>query len=247
MQKVARVSVLESDGNPQIDPTRLRYALSLADAELKIGFITDSDFNYSSDFWWEYTGFRIESSRIIDGELSEKRPSLHNLPDLIETIDCMANSDIHDELIGAVRLFLSLDALPDDANMKQLGYFSVIEALLSHAPKPNDSADSIQRQLTRNLILIDHRLREVGRSLGFDNFSPMKPEKLIKTLYTYRSKIAHGDNGVDQWRILDSSVKDRDIWPQASELVWLRNWLRRLVRRVLFAAIREPQLVTDLK
>lgn len=249
MHKICRVSVLESDGNPRITPWHLRYALGLADAELKVGCFLGPA-NSGASFWWEYSGFRINNFR-WDDELHQKRASVSDLSDLRETVQYMASKDVPDEIHGAIRLFLSLDALPDDANMKRLGYFAVIEALLSHPS--NDPVDSIRKQLSRNLILVDHRLKEVGRSLGFENFGDMSPDKLIGRLYSYRSNIAHGGNGVAALIKLNDAVENFDPWPKTQtsksnpDTAWIGNWLRRLVRRVLFSAIREPQLITDLK
>lgn len=254
MHEVSRVSVLESNGAPQISPWHLREALALADAELKIGCFLEPDINpHNMSFWWEYSGFRMNTFRPNDGELHEKRASVGDLTDLIETVKYMAENDIQDEIRRAIRLFMSLDAIPDDANMKRLGYFTVLEALLSHAPKSNDAADSIQRQLSRNLILIDNRLKDVERRLGFENFGDMKPENLIRKLYSYRSNIAHGGTGVKELVNLYEAVCDPAPWQSPSndndnpDPEWQGKWLRRLVRRVLFSAIREPQLITDLK
>lgn len=167
--------------------------------------------------------------------------------DLTEIKDCInLRGGLDEECFTAIPMalerYVGLGSLPR-SDMKTLGYFGVIESLLSHAPQPNDSADSILRQLKRNLALIENRLaaeEKIGLSLG----DGTKITTFISKLYSYRSDLAHGNN----------STTSRD-W-LANKLgggaglrgdVCIDNFLRRLVRRVLKQALREPQLITDLK
>lgn len=247
LREVARLSVVESNGNPEINHHYLKLALAISDAELRIGTFFDSDYNGNISSWWEFSGFRINSSRMIDGELHLDRPSKQNIPDILETVSHMAKEPFQ-EVMNSIDLFMSLDQFPDETPMKHLGYFTVIESLLSHAPTPNDRADSIMRQLQRNLVLIDHRLQEVGKSLGFNNFGDQSPKNILKNLYSYRSCIAHGSDLREALVKIERTVQDWDVWGKDyGTFVWVGHWLRRLARRVLFAAIREPQLIVDLK
>ncbi len=145
-------------------------------------------------------------------------------------------------IIKAFQMFRVLDIIPSSP-MKMLGYFSVVESLLSHAPTANDSADSISRQLKRNLILLNNRMCS-GRTLDFDVFENTDPEKVISMLYAYRSAIAHG--GDIQSKI--KSLTDKLINGKNVNLsLWIEAYLRQMVKRVLVQALREPQLVIDLK
>lgn len=227
-----RVLVLEKTENDAMSDDDLRTALAICDAELMVGFSTCNDFSSQRAHWPDFIGFQsdIFSPRI------DERPSVQSLQDIQDTL-AVASNGIDSEVLKASQLFMSLDRMPDDSNMKHLGYFVVVESLLSHKPTQNDPADSIMRQLVRNLNLIENRLRLSGRSLGFDVFGDTKIEKVVKKLYDYRSSIAHGS----------------DLAPPLLNLqklglnIPVQNLLRQMVRRVLFAAMSETQLVIDLK
>lgn len=145
-------------------------------------------------------------------------------------------------IIKSIEMFRSLDVNPP-TSIKMLGYFSIIERLLSHAPQSNDSADSITRQLKRNLILLNNRMPAV-KGFGFNEFGQMKPEKVITKLYSYRSAIAHG--GDEQSKLKDLLGQHTGLLDFPAEL-WPDRFLRRLVKRLLVHALREPQLIVDLK
>ena len=234
----SRLMVVEAAENVAISSFGLTNAFAICDAEFRVGVYFGAGC-WQTD-WLKYLGMGIRSPL---GELFDDRPlpSLENLDDLRDTVVACANP-IPDSISNAIGLFISLDHMPDYALMKHLGYFTVIESLLSHAPSANDSADSIRRQLERNLILIDHRLAHSGRSLGLSDFDA-KPSTVIGKLYSYRSAIAHGSP-------LEKPLKQLvQLMPEkpTNQILWANEWLRKLVRRVLFAAVSEPELVTDLK
>jgi hypothetical protein len=148
-------------------------------------------------------------------------------------------------VVRAIELFRELDVVPEHSRTKLLGYFGVVESLLSHAPAPQDPVDSITRQLKRNLILLDHRL-PVERGLGLRDFPDVSgPEQVIGRLYSYRSALAHGGDGEDPLAWLER--RRPPTWSEWFPRTWLHHFMRRLTQRVLVSALREPQLVTDLK
>ena len=235
----ARVLVVEAADDVAIGPWSLNQAFAISDSEMRIGhFFGDAG---SSMPWMSLTGFRVRNDlgAVFD---DCPRPAKEHLDDLRETLAVRA-AEPPENVTRAINLFLSLDRLPDNSVMKQLGYFTVVESLLSHAPSDNDRADSIRRQLERNLVLIDHRLMHTGREIGFGDFGGANPDTVLGKLYSYRSAIAHGSSlkkPIEQIKKLMTET------PTSTSL-WLHDWLRRMVRRVLFAALREPELITDLK
>ena len=82
-----------------------------------------------------------------------------------------------------------LKALPNYSPLRFLGYFAILESLLTHAPKPSDPYSSITRQVQKKLILLDHRWTH---KINYGPFGEAKPEKVWSTMYGYRSLIAHG-------------------------------------------------------
>jgi hypothetical protein len=104
------------------------------------------------------------------------------------------------QIARALALFTELDELTDSSNAKFLGYFSVIESLLSHDPDRYDPVDSITRQLKRNLTLLDHRMPP-SENLEFSEFQNATREQIVGKLYGIRSAVAHGGDisGDVQW------------------------------------------------
>ena len=62
-----------------------------------------------------------------------------------------------DNIRGLVRQLTALKGLPHDSTLRFLGYFAILESLLTHAPKPSDPYDSITRQVKKKLALLDNR------------------------------------------------------------------------------------------
>jgi hypothetical protein len=152
------------------------------------------------------------------------------------------DGELYPTIVNAIGMFRSLDVNPPSP-AKTLGYFGVVESLLSHAPLPNDSADSITRQLKRNLVLINNRM-DARRNIGFSEFGETKPENVIAKLYNFRSAIAHGGDTISKIQALAGIHSG---WPDVPVDLWPERFLRRLVKRVLVHAMREPQLIIDLK
>lgn len=156
------------------------------------------------------------------------------------------NDEKYPTISKALRMFREHD-INRENSLKHLGYFTIIESILSHAPAANDSLDSISRQLKRNLILLDNRMHN-DYNLMLDKFNGVNPEKLISKLYSYRSCIAHGNNSEEEidWFFANGKYFESnfDFMNKKNLLSW---YLRKIVQRVLFQAIIEPQLVTDLK
>ncbi|RZM82044.1 HEPN domain-containing protein [Leptolyngbya iicbica] len=216
----------------------INLAFAISDSEMRVGYFLDSEGGIYQPFH-KFLGFGVQNDL---GAIFPSRPATQtgDLADLEDILSHFQTKSIDKFVLGSLELFYSLDRLPDHEPIKVLGYFTVLESLLSHAPADNDRADSIRRQLERNLILLDNRLKPIGQSLGFEDFGGIGPRKLMGKLYSYRSEIAHGS-------LSDSSIETLQKLRNDIDDLWFHNWLRRLVRKVLYATIREPELVRDLK
>ncbi len=226
--------------------SNVNLAFSLSDADLRMGFVCLEGNAVSTPFI-DFPMLNIRNSlgaMFVDHEL----PSIESLPEIrwnIENILSNINTDLPSEIRKMAYLFSSLDNLPDSSLLKVLGYFSVIEGLLSHCPEGSDRVDSIQRQLIRNIKLLNNRLKKIGRGIAFDDFGDVKSETVLKKLYAFRSDIAHGGdrelslNNISKIRI--GKKTDQDGY------LWVHDWLRSMTKKLLLAAIMEPELVMDLK
>lgn len=128
---------------------------------------------------------------------------------------------------------LNLQALDINSDVAFLGYFSLLESMLVHKPDPKDPNDSITRQVKKKITLLDNRWTP---RLDYTAFGTANTESIWGRMYALRSAIAHGD--VPDFRNSLQMLKDRG---KAGGL------LMSTVRAVARYALREPQLVTDLR
>jgi hypothetical protein len=131
-----------------------------------------------------------------------------------------------------VEQMLDLDALPADSPLLFLGYFAVLESLLTHKPKETDTIDSITRQVKQKVILLDNRWQP---RLDYTSFQAT-PDAIWKKMYHYRSDIAHGAEPD-----FKSSLSLLGNNGRALKL------LKDTVKAVLRQTIVEPQLMLDLR
>ena len=152
------------------------------------------------------------------------------------------------KICDAIKMFRDNDSISEASHLKHLGYFAIIESLLSHPPAKNDSIDTITRQLKRNLKLLSNRM-ESDKNLMLDGFNGASKDKVISKLYSYRSSIAHGSSGEHELKELYQMREDSfygDVW-NTPEHRWISWFLRKVTQRLLVHSLKEPQLITDLK
>ncbi|MGO9116052.1 MAG: hypothetical protein ACLQPD_00380 [Desulfomonilaceae bacterium] len=126
-----------------------------------------------------------------------------------------------------------LKGLPHHSPLRFLGYFAILESLLTHAPKPLDPYDSITRQVKKKLILLDHRW---AHQIDYSSFGDAKPETVWATMYHYRSLVAHG--GEPNFTGKLSLLKNEE-----TALTLIKETAKAVVRQAIF----EPQLLLDLR
>lgn len=224
----------------------VNLAFSLSDADLRMGFISFESGAHSAPYV-EFTMLNIRNSlgaMFVDHELPSNN-SLREIKDNISHVLSNVQEGFPSEIREMLALYSSLDKLPDSSFLKILGYFSVVEGLLSHCPEPSDRVDSIQRQLIRNINLLNNRLNRIGKDIDFSKFGDTNPDKILKKLYAYRSAIAHGGNLKkpisDIQKLRTGKVEEYDTH------LWIHDWLRGMTKKLLLAAVIEPDLVMDLK
>jgi len=124
--------------------------------------------------------------------------------------------------------------LPSISPLRFLGYFALLESMLTHSPKKNDPYDSITRQVRSKLALLNNRWTI---PLDYSAFSDTNHDTIWNKMYDYRSQLAHGGR---------PDFKHR-------ELIALRDastafkLLKQTTKNVLRQALEEPQLLADLK
>jgi hypothetical protein len=137
------------------------------------------------------------------------------------------------DLDKVFKLVFELVDLPRFSPLQILGYFAVLESILTHAPNPDDRYDSITRQIKQKLALLNKRWRP---PLDYSAFSGLSHDKVWLKMYAYRSAIAHGATP--------------DFVGELSALGKAENaniLISEAVRKTVCQALEEPQLLADLR
>jgi hypothetical protein len=126
-----------------------------------------------------------------------------------------------------------LKGLPHSSPLRFLGYFALLESLLTHKPEPSDPYDSITRQVKKKLALLDHRW---PRPLDYSPFKGATIDTIWSRMYAYRSLVAHGGTPAFTGRL--EILRNHD-----TALILLKETVKAVVRQALV----EPQLLVDLR
>lgn len=90
----------------------------------------------------------------------------------------------------AVDKFFDLQRLPPTSDMYTLGLFSIIESLIAHKPRLNESLDSINHQLVNKLLLLEENILK-NPITAKEVFGNISHPSIWKKLYAFRSQLAH--------------------------------------------------------
>lgn len=123
--------------------------------------------------------------------------------------------------------------MPYNSTLRFLGYFAILESLLTHPPKSSDPYDSITRQVKNKINLLNNRW-EI--KLDYSNFGEARDGTIWNKMYAYRSSVAHGGNP-------DFSGELSILGSHLNALKLVKETVKALIRQVLF----EPQLMMDLR
>lgn len=146
--------------------------------------------------------------------------------------DAIASLDArYTQIRKAIRRYRQLAAIAEGESLYVLGAFGVVESLLTH--DPHGGYDSLGHQIKTKMALLNSRF-----DCPLDSAAPggTSLDTLWSKLYHYRSCIAHGgtpDFG-GSLQVLGS--------PKVA-----RRFLDCAAKTLLRHALREPQLITDLR
>ncbi len=131
--------------------------------------------------------------------------------------------------------FLSLRDIPH-RGMRLLGYFTLIESVLTHKPDPQDRYQSLTRQIKKKMALLSNRfVRRFDYAQYVDPAA--KSDKVWDSMYELRSVVAHGGKPSFSDKKLVMLRSQQNAEALAADAV--RSLLRQL--------LEEPRLVNDLK
>jgi hypothetical protein len=225
------VFVIEIQGDLQLNlqPDPLHSALDLAPTELEIGFMFGRNMSWQPDHF--YQTLRQIQDRGPDALVQLSTADAAE----IARIHTLVTAQAREPLFPAAQIqnISELKTLPHNSPLRLLGYFAVLEAMLTHVPKPEDRYDSITRQIKKKLSLLNSRL---SRPIDYSPFGKEEPEKVWAEMYGYRSTVAHG--GTPDFKKKHRTLRSLDC---------ALNLVKETVKAVITHALREPELVRDLR
>ena len=211
----------------------LQVVFDLSSLELEIGFTMVRMGQGYGFIWTPARTFHVlESANRNDPFLVELAPQD------IGTVRAIYEQYVRfdHQLVDVKRLAMQLGdmkALPHYSPLRFLGYFAILESLLTHPPKPSDPYDSITRQVKKKLALLNNRW---SRKLDYGPFGNASPDSIWTHMYEYRSRLAHGGNA-------DMTGKLTLLKNHETALALLKTAVKAIIRQ----ALSEPQLLLDLK
>jgi len=235
-QKDWRYYVISFDGfNDKI--MDLRYSANLLKNDINIGFEFISiigggrgtqynQFISSTFFADQHIGFSPPLS-LESNELLEINANYNNITKLDKTK--------YTNISRAISDFYQTKMITDLSVLKVLSYFSILECLLTHIPRPIDTIGSLTHQVSTKMSLLSKRFQ---RKLEYTTYFPQlpKPENVWGKLYSYRSAIAHGGeaNYDGEFKALISQDN-------------IRIHLKESIKLLLLYSLKEPEFITDFQ
>lgn len=230
--------------NTQINPVILNLIFAISKADMRMGFV---QFDRKPSFMSPWSSWPQLGRWYDSGNLSYTgKIKINQIEELKQNINDFVINEREQKHLRLLYMFESLDTMVDSNPFKFLGYFSIIEGLLTYKPNNTDNLDSIQKQLIRNINLINNRVESSGRiGIDYQFFNNSGLKKIFSKLYSLRSDIAHGSefNSAFQDVLKLTGKKHCDEY-LARHLVY--SWLRDLTKMVLMHAFVEPLLYLDL-
>lgn len=134
----------------------------------------------------------------------------------------------------ALRTFSDLRRVSDSSDLIIVGLFSIVESLITHAPRLSETLDSINHQITNKIILL--RKKYSRPILPSQYFLYAAESNIWKKLYGFRSAVAHG--AAVSFDADYEVLKNRD-----AVIAFVRDNVKELLR----VALVEPAFIFDLR
>lgn len=120
------------------------------------------------------------------------------------------------------------------SKLRFLGYFAVLESILTHNPKPSDPYDTITRQVIAKVTLVANQTGFAPVYAAY--FGSATADTVWKAMYAYRSAIAHGAS-------FDFTGKGQILRDHHHA----QAFLIKAITSVLQLGLRDAVLLRDLK
>ena len=222
-------------GCPEILDARVQRALDLADPELEFGFEVIFSPNLEPAVFYHPRRLfnALEGVRAVEGSFLEIQSN--QAAKITDVIAQVVNTAPHtQDCKRLIEQFDSIKHLPRESPLVFLGYFGILEALLTHAPKSTDPYDTITRQVKNKIALLNNN--HWPYRLDYSPFGGASPDTVWTRMYNYRSLLAHGEPAALTGTLAVLGNPDRAL-----------SLLKSAVKSSLLFALGKPDLMADLK
>jgi len=207
-----------------------QIASDLASIELEVGFtFVTGGLSWTPDrLFHVLQGARFNNNNFFHAATKQHIEEIVSLSRQIRQSD----ANLFDARKAAFQLS-ALKGLSHDSPLRTLGYFALLESLLTHPPNRDDTYDSITRQIKKKLALLNNRW---DRRLDYTPFRGVDHERLWSRMYEYRSQLAHGGTP-------DFGGKLHVLGNQGRVQELVKETVKSIIRQTLI----EPRLLLDLR
>ncbi len=141
----------------------------------------------------------------------------------------------------AINLYSNILKLPAHSEFSAVGFFTVLELLVTH--RPSNKNGSISHQIRNKLPLMSKRFKRPVKYESF--FTEQDHRRLWNILYNYRSTIAHGEK--PDFSKQGSKQGDSGGFKELNDQRNIFSFLKLFTRRALLHSLSEPELISDLR
>lgn len=181
------------------------------------------------NFFYNTQFDKLKSKPITKTNITE----INNLFYSLQEFDKIKNN--YEFIDKALDDYLNLQNIQEKSTFRILGYFSILELLLTNY-KPNEN--SINNQLQTKINLVNNQVKNpINFREYFGGADTNTLEIIIAKLYQYRNDIAHGNKS--------DFEKQLNIFKNSKS--YIQEFLRDLTKNVLTFAIKNSELTSDLK
>jgi len=230
--------IIEFDNNHQVQ--FLELAINLINNSFELGFTFIYSDTNQEKVSIMYSDYIINKYKNMECNYYNYKTTAVDIDEIISIQKIykrlMENSEKELFIKYSIDNFNSLKYIDDNSNLLFVGYFSIIESLVTHSPRLKESLDSISHQIVNKLNLLQKFfLRQVDYNKYFNSLGQ---DKVWSKLYSYRSDIAHG-NPIS----FEKEAKYKALKSKKN----IKLFLEEIIKNLILVAINNPELLCDLK
>lgn len=217
----------------------LEYAAQLLEHDLDFGFtvIFEKPQQEGSCVGWTFMPINLverysSPEEVRSNALQVTTTELGEIGNIYEAISRLGRD--HAFIERAIKNLYSLKVVSKRSDLRVVGYFSTIEALITHQPRLHESLDSLTHQVKNKMILLKKRFRR--KIAETEYFLAASDDKIWSKLYSYRSCIAHGGEP-DFQNSFHILVSGKNV----------HSFLHETVKELIVLGLQDPTFLADLR